>query len=79
MPYDIVKLKEQHRRDLAKLSFDEKIAVLIRMQKIARKWRLPQAGNLTASFGTSARVRGTHFTKQRSGWNCELCDTTPTS
>ncbi|MEK7727359.1 MAG: hypothetical protein AAB354_03035 [candidate division KSB1 bacterium] len=36
MSYDIVKLKEQHRRDLAKLSFDEKIAVLNRMQKIAR-------------------------------------------
>lgn len=37
MPYDIAKLKEQHRRDLVKLSFDEKIAVLIRMQKIARE------------------------------------------
>jgi hypothetical protein len=41
MSYDIAKLKEQHRRDLAKLSFDEKIAVLIRMQKIAREMALP--------------------------------------
>ena len=40
MPYDIVKLKEQHRCDLAKLSFDKKIAVLIRMQKIAREMAL---------------------------------------
>lgn len=40
MPYDIAKLKEQHRRDLAKLSFDEKIVVLIRMQKIAREMAL---------------------------------------
>ncbi len=40
MSYDIVKLKEQHRRDLAKLSFDEKIEVLIRMQKIAREMAL---------------------------------------
>jgi hypothetical protein len=38
--HDIVKLKAQHRRDLAKLSFDEKIAVLIRMQKIAREMAL---------------------------------------
>lgn len=38
--YDIAKLKEQHRRDLAKLSFDEKIAVLIRMQKMAREMAL---------------------------------------
>jgi hypothetical protein len=38
--YDIVRLKEQHRRDLARLSFDEKIAVLIRMQKIAREMAL---------------------------------------
>ncbi len=37
MSYDIVKLKEQHRRDLAKLSFDEKVVVLIRMQKMARE------------------------------------------
>jgi hypothetical protein len=40
MLYDIAKLKAQHRRDLAKLSFDEKIAVLIRMQKIAREMAL---------------------------------------
>ena len=40
MSYDIAKLKEQHRRDLAKLSFDEKIAILIRMQKIAREMAL---------------------------------------
>ena len=40
MPYDIIKLKEQHRRDLAKLSCDEKIVVLIRMQKIAREMAL---------------------------------------
>ncbi len=38
--YDIARLKEQHRRDLAKLSFDEKIAVLIRMQKMAREMAL---------------------------------------
>ena len=41
--YDIAKLKEQHRRDLAKLSFDEKIAALIRMQKMAREMA-PAAG-----------------------------------
>ncbi|MCI0696057.1 hypothetical protein L0337_29160 [candidate division KSB1 bacterium] len=40
MFYDIAKLKEQHRRDLAKLSFDEKIAALIRMQKMAREMAL---------------------------------------
>ncbi len=40
MSYDIAKLKEQHRRDLAKLSFDEKIAVLIRMQKMAKEMAL---------------------------------------
>jgi hypothetical protein len=38
--YDIARLKEQHRRDLARLSFDEKIAVLIRMQKMAREMAL---------------------------------------
>ena len=38
--YDVAKLKEQHRRDLAKLSFDEKIAMLIRMQKMAREMAL---------------------------------------
>jgi hypothetical protein len=38
--YDVARLKEQHRRDLARLSFDEKIAVLIRMQKIAREMAL---------------------------------------
>jgi hypothetical protein len=38
--YDIVKLKAQRRRDLAKLSFDEKIAALIRMQKMAREMAL---------------------------------------
>lgn len=37
MTHDIVKLKAQQRCDLAKLSFNEKIAVLIRMQKIARE------------------------------------------
>lgn len=37
LPCDIAQRKEQHRRELAKLSFDEKIAVLIRMQKIARE------------------------------------------
>lgn len=37
MSYDVIKLKEKHRRDLAKLSVDEKIEVLIRMQKIARE------------------------------------------
>jgi hypothetical protein len=40
MLYDIAKLKEQHRRDLAKLSFDEKIAALIQMQKMAREMAL---------------------------------------
>jgi hypothetical protein len=38
--YDIARLKEQHRRDLARRSFDEKIAVLIRMQKMAREMAL---------------------------------------
>lgn len=37
LPCDNAQRKEQHRRELAKLSFDEKIAVLIRMQKIARE------------------------------------------
>ncbi|NUO80041.1 hypothetical protein HUU05_08190 [candidate division KSB1 bacterium] len=54
MVYDIAKLKEQHRRDLAKLSFDEKIPMLIRMQKIARE--MARAGNSMASCGASARV-----------------------
>lgn len=37
---DIVTLKGRHRRDLAKLPFEEKIAVLIRMQKMAREMAL---------------------------------------
>ena len=47
MSHNIVKLKEQHRRDLAKLSFDEKVAVLIRMQKIAREMALAAGRNFS--------------------------------
>lgn len=47
MSYDIAKLKEQHRRDLAKLSFDEKIEVLIRMQKIAREMAVAAGRNFS--------------------------------
>ncbi len=46
----IENVKKQHRRNLAKLSFEIKIAMLIRMQKIAQEMALSAGRKFTGTI-----------------------------